>query len=342
MLTKLDISDFQAHKHLVIDLDPGITTIVGSSDVGKSAILRALRWLATNKPGGEAFIRNGAEETRVKLTVDGHTIARTRGKGNTYHLDGTLLEAFSSSVPDEVTKILNLADINFQAQHDSPFWFSETAGEVSRQLNAIVNLGAIDQVLAWFGTQQRDLAAKERVLTGQLEVAKADRERLKPIKEVDAALAELEAETSRISETLVRRTVLGDLVAAVMECGRRSESALKSLSAAKTVVLAGSAWAELDQKRIQLEILVKSLGELKARASRPVPNLAPLEARYKAWQDGLAARKPLAELVWQLKDLTDTAQVTREEAAELHQRLEKELEGKECPLCGQKIKTTRS
>lgn len=55
---KLRIQNFQAHKDTTIEFDR-ITTIVGPSDIGKSAVLRALKWVAKNEPNGTSFVRDG-------------------------------------------------------------------------------------------------------------------------------------------------------------------------------------------------------------------------------------------------------------------------------------------
>ncbi len=151
MFETLLIQNFQAHDKTRIDFAAGITTIVGPSDVGKSAVLRALRWVCTNEPGGDAFIRHGAKGATVRLSVDGHTVTRRRAPGgevNEYHLDDKEFKAFGRTVPEHILRVLALGAVCWQGQHDAPYWFAETAGEVSRQLNAIVNLGVIDDVLA--------------------------------------------------------------------------------------------------------------------------------------------------------------------------------------------------
>ena len=160
MLERLTIENFQAHSKLDLKLDPAVTTIVGPSDAGKSAVIRALIWLATNRPLGDSFIRDGETRARVSLLVDSRWIVRTRGKSeNTYSIDGEELKAFGNEVPSEVSQLLNLSPINLQHQHDSPFWFSETAGEVSRQLNQIVDLSIIDRTLANLDKAARATAA---------------------------------------------------------------------------------------------------------------------------------------------------------------------------------------
>lgn len=146
MLEKIVIKNFQSHRKLEVDLDPKVTTIVGPSDVGKSAVIRALVWLCSNQPSGTEFRTEGEDEVRVSLTVDGKTIERNRSDTvNTYSLESTIFKSFGQKVPNEIVDFLNLDDINFQQQHDSPFWLSLPAGQVSQKLNALVDLSIIDE-----------------------------------------------------------------------------------------------------------------------------------------------------------------------------------------------------
>ena len=55
MLIQLVIENFQSHEKTALEFCSGINTIVGSSNSGKSAILRALYWVVYNKPGGFGF-----------------------------------------------------------------------------------------------------------------------------------------------------------------------------------------------------------------------------------------------------------------------------------------------
>lgn len=147
MLTRLILRNFQRHRKLVLTLGP-VTTIIGPSDAGKTACLRALQWLATNKPSGVAFVRHGSNRTSVTLDVDGQVVKRTRGKLNTYHLEGRKLQAFGAAVPQPVADLLKLGPINFQGQHEAAFWFARSPAQISRDLNTIINLEAIDTSLS--------------------------------------------------------------------------------------------------------------------------------------------------------------------------------------------------
>ena len=164
-IKSLDIKNFQAHKELHLDLSKNIVTITGESDRGKSAILRSLIWLATNRPSGDDFIRYGANECAVKAIVDGHTIERVKGKKtNSYILDGVEYKALKTDVPEEIAKILNIDRNNIQQQFDPIFWFSQTPGEVGKNLNQIVNLEIIDNVMYELQSKSKTIKAEIGVL----------------------------------------------------------------------------------------------------------------------------------------------------------------------------------
>lgn len=157
MIEYIEIRNFQAHKKLRIDFDEPITTIIGSTDSGKSAIIRALVWVITNKPGGDSFIRHGKNKCSVEIGLEnGHAVQRIRGKKeNTYILDGKVFNAIKTDVPEEMKKIFNISENCIQQQHDPIFWFSSSAGEVARKLNLIVNLDIIDFTLSQILSKQK-------------------------------------------------------------------------------------------------------------------------------------------------------------------------------------------
>lgn len=146
MIEKLLIKNFQAHEKLAITFDPQITVIVGATDSGKSSVFRALRWALLNQPRGSSFVRDGATDVGVKVQIDGREVVRSRkGTENGYSLDDDNYTAFGVSVPPSIEEFLKVDDLNFQQQHDAPFWLSLSAGEVSRRLNEIVDLEIIDR-----------------------------------------------------------------------------------------------------------------------------------------------------------------------------------------------------
>lgn len=157
MLEKITLKNFQAHKESTIEFSDGITAIVGSSDSGKTSILRALYWLLQNKPNGIQMVsywnrkKDGTpkEDTTVSIQIDDHTITRVRNQErNGYDMDSKELSAIGRGVPESITDFLNLSDINISKQFDAHFLLSESAGEVARRLNEMVRLDIIDETLS--------------------------------------------------------------------------------------------------------------------------------------------------------------------------------------------------
>lgn len=220
MIRSLTVTDFQRHKKLKLRLDPHVTTIVGATNQGKSALLRALLWVLLNKPRGAKFTRHGCKRTAATVRVGRRKVSRSRGKANSYHLDSRQFNAFGSDVPEEIAKLLKVTSLNFQVQHDSKqdptlsplFWFSMAPGEVSRHLNAIVDLSLIDTTLSNLSTSQRRAANVKGVVEDRLKGARREIRLLLPVEEADKALRRVEALARRVSREALRCDRLDDLL----------------------------------------------------------------------------------------------------------------------------------
>lgn len=194
MIEKIILHNFQCHKDVTLELGRS-TVLLGDSNCGKSAVLRALYWVIYNNPlidrtGPQNFYvshwaqkktKSGFkfkddEYTSVTVVVDGHTIERKRSNTfNGYYVDGTMYEALRTSVPEEVTKIFNIANASIQQQMDSPFLLTVTPGEASQYLNSLAHLECVDEILN---------IAKKKVLDTSAEVDSTNEEIAQLEKEV--------------------------------------------------------------------------------------------------------------------------------------------------------------
>lgn len=144
MIQSLSVKNFQSHSNTHIKFHPGVNVIVGTSDSGKTALLRGMNWVVWNTPGGDAFRSRWGGLTEVSITVDGHTIVRSKDKKDLYKLDDTEYKTFGRKVPEDIAKVLNMDNINLQRQLDGPFLLSETPGAVAQHFNKVANLTKID------------------------------------------------------------------------------------------------------------------------------------------------------------------------------------------------------
>lgn len=171
MIKKLSISNFQSHKNTEIELHPGVNTILGPSDSGKTAIIRALRWAVWNRPLGDAFRSHWGGDTSVVLKTDDCAVERFKGKEDYYKLwadDGLEpleFKAFGTKPPEEIAQALNLSEQNLQSQHDNAFLISNNPGEVARHFNKVANIDKIDSSLkaveSWVRKLRQDVQSTE-------------------------------------------------------------------------------------------------------------------------------------------------------------------------------------
>lgn len=157
MIKSLEIKNVQSHKDSKLVFSPGINALVGTSNNGKSAVLRALMWPITNRPlGTEILLSNWAydskgkqcEEMSVKVEKENSTLIRRKTKTeNEYILNDEVLEAIKTDVPDIVKKFFALSETNIQKQQDAPFLLSQSSGKIAEYFNRIVRLDIIDKVL---------------------------------------------------------------------------------------------------------------------------------------------------------------------------------------------------
>lgn len=193
MIDRITIEGFQRVAQRTITPSPGVTVLTGPNGSGKSSTLRALRWLCTNTPKGFDYLRWGSSEASVTLDIDGHTVTRRRSKtANVYELDGQVYADLREGVPPAVARVLNVSPLNFQTQHDATFWFFDSAGEVSRQLNSIVSLDRIDAVLSYFASMIKRESVTRDVHERQRDEAAALIDSLAWVEQADADLTAVE------------------------------------------------------------------------------------------------------------------------------------------------------
>jgi exonuclease SbcC len=185
VIKRVIIQNFQSHRDTTIDFSDKDTVIVGSSDSGKSAILRAIEWVRTNRPLGTSFIRNGANSPcRVELIVDrdGEEVSivhEKTTKRNSYYVNGQEFTAVGSDVPREVVELLGIADINVQHQLDQHFLVLDSPGRVASYINSITKLEDASEVQARIVSELRELTKEIEEKKG--EIARLEEEEKKPI-----------------------------------------------------------------------------------------------------------------------------------------------------------------
>ncbi len=222
MIQSVEINNFQVHKHTSIEFSPGINAIVGSSDSGKSSIIRALLWAYNNRPLGEAFVsywnRNKkdaiAGETSVTIAFDNGTMTRIKTPDrNGYTINDVELGAIGTDVPQEVSALFRITDLNIFEQDDRPFLISESSGEVAKYLNRLVKLDKIDYCLAEIESRKRKNARDIEQTSIALKKATETVEKLSWVPKSRMLLERIEALDAAIRVERDKKAQLGEIIA---------------------------------------------------------------------------------------------------------------------------------
>jgi len=196
MLKEIKLNYFQPHKQSELPLHEGLNVITGSSDAGKSSIIRALRWVYENRPLGDS-IKNwnySEKETSVSIkTFEDYVISKTRNGTNSYSLGKKEFDVTKTEVPQEVTDTLNLSDCNIQLQHESYFLLDESPGERAKIINELSGLDIIDKIFKNLNSKilstKRDISSEESNIKSLTE----DIEKLTYLDAVDVTLSSIES-----------------------------------------------------------------------------------------------------------------------------------------------------
>lgn len=202
MITSLSIQNFQSHKSTVLKFDKGVNVITGSSDSGKTAIIRALRWLVWNRPGGDNFRSSWGGDTVVIATTDDNVnISRSKGSaGNLYEIGDQPFVGFGTNVPDEIQNLLKIDEINLQQQLDSPFLLSETPGNVAQYFNRIANLDQIDKTTSNINSAIRKINADIKYYQEQVNKYKQELQAYPDLDLIEHTLNRLERKEARLDD----------------------------------------------------------------------------------------------------------------------------------------------
>lgn len=207
MLESIHLKDFQSHVDTTLELDPLFNIICGASGTGKSAIIRALKYLAFNNAGTGEVRCPDAKSYVIDVKINKHTVTREKGEGvNSYTVDGNTFVDVNRDVPPSVANALNIKQvpldttydlvIQFADQMDAPFMLSEKDSIKMKFLNTLS------------GTNAVDLAVKEasQLVKENTKISKEATERLKTLKEQKQHLEEELNKVRTVNRYLKKKT----------------------------------------------------------------------------------------------------------------------------------------
>ena len=307
----VEIRNFQSIEHAVIQVQ-GFTALVGRSNIGKSAAVRAVEAALTGA-SGTSFVRHGPTCARriksktckcftsVHLTGDGFDLLWEKGDSvNQYHYNGVEYTAVAKGFPEflrpDFTPV-KVGDTAVQLQV-APQWkplflLDVTGGAVADVLSDVARLDRINVAMRLSEKDRRAAAAT-------LKVRKEDADRLRNTLQDYAGLDLALAETVTIADKLKRIEEINLRAVKLGKFSSESEALTERVSALEGVATITPPRAQplVDQTRARIKLNALHLSyEAKVEMVEhlaPVVSLAPPEpnvvdhcrgqrARLDAW-----------------------------------------------------------
>jgi len=342
MIESVRIKNFQSHEDTILRFSSGVNVIVGSSDSGKSAILRAMIWVAQNRPqnrpAGDSFMSWGQKETSVTLGVDHLQVTRLKGSSkNEYRIEGQEMDqvftAFGQDVPDDISRILGIEDLNIQRQMDAPFLLSDSSGEVARRLNSVVNLDKIHTSLS-------NIAAIKREETRELSFVEEEQSRAQEETRQYSWIPDFEAKLGVASHAF--QSLKG--VSLKLSESKSLLDDWETERLAARVDKAMSHLSHIERTRKQLDE-INSLVQEWTRAKNQRKRLTYISRLKDKIEKALRIHSELKQvirkekqatsLIYQMEEVSDDLRVAKTDYEQASREFDEKMSGlRECPLCG--------
>lgn len=262
-ITEIRLENFQNHSDTTIHLTEGLNLLIGSSDAGKSAVLRALNFVFYNQPRGTRFIQKHKEEAIVTLKwSDGSYCQRIKGESRNVIVyqksdqeSPTMLDKPNKDLPKEFMEFLGNPHYDklngglvYAAQKEKLFLVGLTDTELPRAISELTGIADIER------------AAKT--------LASRNKANDKEVKKLTAKAVEIKDELINLPDTdkaLKRAEICESLVKQIESIDDQIESIESILEAYSNLSILGvQAQKSLEQakKVVGLESEVKKINNL--------------------------------------------------------------------------------
>lgn len=350
-LHKLIVDDFQSIEHAELEFKSrasggSITTIVGPSSVGKSALLRALYLWARNSSSVPVRAHSETGVTKITAILEDESVSIERGKSlSNYYVGAEKYAKAGVSVPEEVQKIMGLnadtPELHYSTQFDKPYLLDETGAVVSAALGKLTKASLLRDAAK--EGNRRSLATKRTITTRKEDIV-ALREQIENefshLRTEEAILSKVEkflSEAAEQEKTLLNITAARDSAVTASQAyesailrASQTKDASKYLSAAtdayRRVTEIESAITLYKQASAFKTIQVRDATKVLAQADHAFSRVMEFE-RILTDLDSHREKFTLAnEKVMQIKSKSDALQ---KEIDAVHSQLPT------CPTCGQ-------
>ena len=152
----IELTNFMNHVNTKFDLTDGINLISGSSDNGKTAIIRALRSVLCDKHDS-GWIRDGEPEYTVRVTFfNGDVVERTKGKRNIIAMfpkdgEAKVAQSYGKDMPQEYKDFIGYlpetsdGPLPFSLQKKDTFLIDKSEASLGQEISILLQVDDIEK-----------------------------------------------------------------------------------------------------------------------------------------------------------------------------------------------------
>jgi hypothetical protein len=356
MATEVEVRNFQSieHAHFTVE---GYTALVGRSNIGKSAIVRAVKSALTGASGTD-FVRHGpncarrlksAKKCQCKSTVrikrEGFDLLWEKGDNdNRYTFNGQVCDSVGSGTPDFLLKagygpikigdekeLLQVAD-----QFEAIFLLNRTGGVIADVLSDVAHLDRVNSAMRFVEKDRREAVSTRKVR--EQDVADLAT-RLQEFDALDDALARVKAVEDQLVEVGRKETRLKQ-IERFLEAGSARGAEIKRLLGVENVAIPDAVASlssvdgllRLTRWHERLVTLKEWWERVKPVESLVAPDAQPLKTDLAKFLVRAQFASKLEAMATSVQTLEDRATALDEEARKI--RAEWDALGL-CPTCEQ-------
>ena len=205
-IESIRIQDFQNHQDTYIKLVPGLNLITGSSDSGKSAIIRALS-TAYIDVFRKQYVRDGQKNAKITLNFkNGDYYKRIKGDTNELEFQYADKELqkhsrFSKNFPQEAIDFLghipktSTGALPFASQEDKLFLINLSDEALPKEISRLLGIHDLEEAASNLGSDINKISGDIKRVNTEIENTK---KKLEPYEELDEKIQKLENLTEQI------------------------------------------------------------------------------------------------------------------------------------------------
>ncbi|HJV45318.1 MAG TPA: hypothetical protein VJ824_06290 [Bacillota bacterium] len=341
-IRRVIIEDFQSHKRTDIELVDGFNVIVGPSDQGKTAVLRAIRWVLFNEPKGSDFIRVGAASTKVTLMMnDGTLVQRIRSSSRNRYIvaipgmEEQIFEGFGHSVPEEVIAATGVRMLKIDEDHevaihlgmqlDPPFLLGNNGALKAKAIGRMNGVHILDYAHKMTNSELNSKQVEERKMEAEIEKIAEQLEQFHDLEIWEKQLGQIDHLFSLLALSEDREILLSRKLEQLLDLSKKLELAKSYLAHLSQIDQAYVLWGRSKDITDRLDRLII----LRNRLYETRKSLAGAQEWIQRSSGLVAAQDYLkkVEKIWELEQQTAKAysqqQATRLESGKVEQILHK-------------------